>query len=94
MSVPSRATLDRVVVMQHAPTRRVSALHGLWVLVFAVEALVKNADPAHLLGAIALGLLFAVLVATELRSLGRRPFAGQAGERAGGLAGVGSAGDG
>lgn len=92
--MPYAATLDKIEDMQHAPTRPVSALHGVWVLVFAVEALVKNADPMHLLGAIALGLLFAVLVATELRSLGRRPLAGQAGERAGGLAGVGSAGDG
>ncbi len=79
--------------MQNTPTRPVSPLHGLWVLVFAVEALVKNADRAHLLGGIALGLLFAVLVATELRSLGRRPLAGQAGERAGSLAGVSTAGD-
>lgn len=92
--MPDGATVDKIHDMQHAPTRPVSALRGLWVLVFAVEALVKNADPAHLLGAIALGLLFAVLVATELRSSGRRPFAGQASERAGGLAGVGTAGDG
>ena len=92
--MPYAATLDKIQDMQHASTRPVSALRGLWVLVFAVEALVKDADPAHLVGAIALGLLFAVLVATELRSLGRRPLAGQAGERAGGLAGVGTAGDG
>ncbi len=79
--------------MQHLPTRPVSALHGLWVLVFAVEALVKNADPAHLLGAVALGLLFAVLVATELRSSGRRSVAGKAGEYTAGLAGLSTAGD-
>ena len=41
---------------------------GLWVSVFGFEAAFKSQQLSHLLGAIALGLLFAVLVITEERA--------------------------
>lgn len=50
------------------PTRPVTALHGLWVAVFAVEATFKGADLGHQLGALVLGLLFGGLLVGELRS--------------------------
>ena len=49
-----------------------SALSGLWVLVFAVDALRPDGAREHQLGAIALGLLFLTLVVSELRSYRRR----------------------
>lgn len=45
-----------------------SALHGLWLLVFAVDASLPGRGREHRLGALGLGLLFAVLLVTELRS--------------------------
>jgi hypothetical protein len=48
--------------------RPVTWLHGLWVLVFAVDAARPNSETAHQLGAIALGLLFGALFVSELRS--------------------------
>ena len=50
----------------------VSALSGLWVLVFAVDALRPGGAREHQLGAVALGLLFLTLVVSELRSYRRR----------------------
>ena len=44
------------------------ALHGLWVSVFAIEALVKGDDLGHQLGALILGVLFTALVVSERRS--------------------------
>jgi hypothetical protein len=48
--------------------RPVTWLHGVWVLVFAVDAARPGHETAHQLGAIALGLLFASLLVSELRS--------------------------
>jgi hypothetical protein len=45
-----------------------SALHGLWLLVFAVDASLSGRGRDHQLGALGLGLLFAVLLVAELRS--------------------------
>ena len=39
-----------------------------WVLVFVAEAAFKSDQLSHLLGAVALGLLFTVLVITEERT--------------------------
>ncbi|MCU1593988.1 MAG: hypothetical protein JWO12_1380 [Frankiales bacterium] len=41
---------------------------GLWVVVFVAEAVVKSAQLSHVLGAVALALLFTVLVITEERA--------------------------
>lgn len=49
-------------------SRPVTALHGLWVAVFAVEATFKGHDLGHQIGALALGLLFGGLLVGELRS--------------------------
>jgi len=48
--------------------RPVTALHGLWVAVFALEATFKGDDLGHQLGALVLGVLFSGLLFTELRS--------------------------
>ena len=50
------------------PTQSVSRLHGLWLVVFAFEALDGGRGLAHQLGGAVLGTLFAVLVVTEIRS--------------------------
>jgi low temperature requirement protein LtrA len=47
---------------------RSPALHGLWLSVFVFEAVFKSQQVSHLVGALALGLLFAVLVVTEHRA--------------------------
>lgn len=47
---------------------RVSPWHGLWLLVFALDAVAPNRDRAHALGALALFVLFAVLTVSEHRS--------------------------
>lgn len=49
-------------------TAGVSALSGLWVLVFAVDAVRSGGGRDHQLGAIALGLLFLTLIVSELRA--------------------------
>ena len=49
--------------MSHSP-----ALHAVWVSVFGLEAIFKSEQLSHLVGALALGLLFAVLVVTEHRA--------------------------
>ncbi|MCW2601139.1 MAG: hypothetical protein JWM02_2968 [Frankiales bacterium] len=54
--------------MRQEQRRPLTALHGLWVSVFALEALFKGSDLAHQLGAVGLGLLFLSLLITELRS--------------------------
>ena len=48
--------------------RRSSVQPLLWVSVFGFEAVFKSESISHLLGALALGALFAALVLTELRS--------------------------
>ncbi len=50
----------------------VPALSGLWLLVFAVDALRSGGGRDHQLGAIALGLLFLSLIVSEWRAH-RRP---------------------
>ena len=54
--------------MKQERRRPVSALHGVWVSVFAVEATFKGDNLGHQLGALFLCLLFTTLVVTELRS--------------------------
>jgi hypothetical protein len=54
--------------------RRTSALHGVWLSVFGVEAILKGDDLAHQLGALALGGLFTALVVTEVRSRRTPPY--------------------
>jgi hypothetical protein len=49
-------------------TGGVSWMHAGWVLVFAADAARGGHETAHQLGAIALGLLFGVLLVSELRS--------------------------
>ena len=49
-------------------TQSVSRLHGLWLVVFAFEALNGGRGLAHQLGGAVLGTLFAILVVTEIRS--------------------------
>lgn len=49
-------------------TAGVSALSGLWVLVFAVDAVRSGGGRDHQLGAIALGLLFLTLIVSEVRA--------------------------
>ena len=44
------------------------ALHALWLLVFAVDASLPHRDRAHVVGALALLLLFGTLVIGEWRS--------------------------
>ena len=46
----------------------VSAVHGMWVSVFGIEAVVKGGDLGHQVGALVLGVLFTALVVTERRS--------------------------
>lgn len=50
------------------PTRPLSPAQGWWLLVFAVEATQDGSGRSHQLGAIALGLLFSVLLIGEVRS--------------------------
>jgi hypothetical protein len=51
----------------HRPQERVvSALHVVWLLVFAFDASLRGRGRSHQMGALGLGLLFAVLVVTEL----------------------------
>lgn len=45
-----------------------SALSGLWVLVFVVDAVRSGGGRDHQLGAMALGLLFLTLIVSELRA--------------------------
>jgi len=45
-----------------------SALSGLWVLVFAVDAVKSGGGLDHQVGAIALGLLFLALIVSEWRA--------------------------
>lgn len=47
---------------------KLSALHGIWLIVFAVDAALPGRGQAHQLGALALGLLFGVLLLSERRS--------------------------
>ena len=56
------------------PTTRhaVSVWHVLWLSVFAVDAAITGAGRSHQMGAVALGVLFAVLVVTEVLSTRRR----------------------
>jgi hypothetical protein len=49
-------------------TAGVSALSGLWLLVFAVDALRSGGGLDHRVGAIALGMLFLGLVVSEWRA--------------------------
>lgn len=49
----------------------VSALHGLWLLVFAVDASLQGHGRSHQMGAVGLGLLFTVLVVGESRATRR-----------------------
>lgn len=51
----------------------VSALSGLWLVIFGVDASLSGGGRSHQLGALALGLLFAGLVITEVRSHRRPP---------------------
>jgi hypothetical protein len=44
----------------------VSAWHVLWLLVFALDASLQGRGRGHQMGAVALGLLFAVLVVGEV----------------------------
>ena len=53
-------------------TAGVSALSGLWLVVFAVDGLRSGAGRDHQLGAIALGLLFLTLIVSELWAHRRR----------------------
>jgi len=48
--------------------RDTSPLHGLWIAVFALEALVLREDRGAQIGATVLGVLFAVLLVSELRN--------------------------
>jgi len=48
-----------------------SALHGLWLLVFAVDASLQGHGRSHQMGAVGLGLLCAVLVVGESRATRR-----------------------
>lgn len=54
-------------------TTGVSPLHAIWLLVFAVDASLPHRDRAHVLGALALLVLFGVLVVSEVRSARRTP---------------------
>jgi hypothetical protein len=49
-------------------SKPVTALHGVWVAVFALEATFKGDDLGHQMGALVLGVLFSALLLTELRS--------------------------
>jgi hypothetical protein len=49
-------------------TAGVSALSGLWLLIFAVDALRSGGGLDHQVGAIALGMLFLTLVVGEWRA--------------------------
>ena len=44
----------------------VSAWHGVWLLVFAVDASLAGRGRGHQVGALALGVLFAALVVSEV----------------------------
>lgn len=59
--------------MRAAPGRPVTVLNGVWVLVFVFEATFKRDDRGHQIGALALGLLFATLIITEIRSYRAEP---------------------
>ena len=50
------------------PTSRhsVSMWHVLWLVVFAVDASLQGRGRSHQMGAVGLGLLFAVLVVSEV----------------------------
>lgn len=54
--------------MEPRGTTGVSALSGVWLLVFAVDATRAGAGRDHQLGAIALGLLFLTLIVSEWRA--------------------------
>ena len=45
-----------------------------WLLVFAVDASLQGRGRGHQMGAVALGVLFATLVVTELRATRRHPY--------------------
>lgn len=65
------ANLGPVKSESRAP---VSAIHGMWVSVFGIEAVVKGDDLGHQLGALILGVLFTALLVTERRSHRREAF--------------------
>ncbi|MGB8652454.1 MAG: hypothetical protein WCD35_17540 [Mycobacteriales bacterium] len=53
--------------------RPVSALHGLWLSVFGIDAALNGGGLDHQLGALALCLLFGGLVVSEVTSQSRPP---------------------
>lgn len=55
------------------PSSGVSPWHVLWLAVFAIDASLQGRGRGHQVGAVGLGLLFAVLIVTELLSARREP---------------------
>ena len=48
------------------PRHAMSMWHVLWLVVFAIDASLQGRGRSHQMGAVGLGLLFAVLVVSEV----------------------------